>query len=219
MSAWGAGIAAGHIYRKGWEPRVWWAMSFPSGIMVVGPRVGCAWTLWGPPRAFSLRWWLFPAVGGWLVLLGLVRAMAGPWSAIQRLRRLHGAEHVVVGPELAPDEPPEPISTRCGATLAVASLPFLAAGYVVTGQTRGLIQLWALAWGEILRLTAFAEPRIRFVLLPGLWVQRLTTARPHPEDLEVARLALTHALGRPNVPRDPGPRSGCSGSPRGLGTP
>jgi uncharacterized protein YqhQ len=45
-----------------------------------------------------------------------------------------------------------------------------------------------------------SNPLIRFMTVPGLWLQRITTAEPDDDMIEVALCALKVSLGREETP-------------------
>ena len=144
---------------------------------------------------------------------------------IGRVYAYHGAEHQVIFAFEAGEAPLTTASAarqplchpRCGTAFIFLVLAlsilffaavfplFFAAGQNLaplrTGAGIGLkILLMPLLAGlayEVTRLAGRARPRSvwRIILVPGLWLQRLTTRRPDEAQLEVALTALNQAVG------------------------
>ncbi len=134
---------------------------------------------------------------------------------IARMRRVfqyHGAEHKTInafehGAELTPSSVQRysTIHVRCGTAfllwvVVVSIFVFALLGHppFLLGIVERivLVPLIAAISYEILRLGAryFHVAPVRFVLQPGLWLQRLTTREPSDDQVEVAIAALRPVL-------------------------
>jgi uncharacterized protein YqhQ len=165
--------------------------------------------------------WAHPYIGdfGRSLLEGAVRLtlFVGYVLAIRRLpdiRRLfayHGAEHKTInaleaGVMLEPDTVRgfSRIHMRCGTSFILMVMVLMILIFTFIGQTRGAIGrmgikllLMPLIAGlsyELYRLPLrFPESRlVKLLVAPGLAMQRLTTAEPDEDQLQVAIAALTH---------------------------
>ena len=147
------------------------------------------------------------------------------WSEIGRVFEYHGAEHKSIftfeaGVDLTVDEARSfgRLHPRCGTSFllivvllsiflfAVADSVF--ADLVARQQT--LLERFAthisvlpLVSGlsfELLKLSGRKRnhPLTRLLIAPGLWLQRITTREPSDDQLQVALVALLHALGKPS---------------------
>ena len=149
---------------------------------------------------------------GMLLLLSLFRPF-------RRILRYHGAEHQAI----ATHESGLPLTAavaagfsrfhpRCGTSFlvvsAAVSIVVYGAVLAITGvftypaliATRllGAPIVTAIAF-EVQRQAALrADGPLRFLSWPGMWAQRLTTAPPDPQELEVACAALAVALEEPD---------------------
>jgi hypothetical protein len=184
------------------------AISFPAGVVVFGPAAtGVAWpTVSGGPAARRLPAGTRGAAWAALLLLWhpvLARLLSGRQPHLASLRRLHGAEHLAVltatrGKPLDPERlrGGNPITAHCGGTLAALALPAgIATTALLPAGLVGLLGLlWALSWATTVRTAALLVPRLRWLLAPGLWLQRLTTAAPSERELAVAIAAVRCAL-------------------------
>ncbi len=143
------------------------------------------------------------------------------FGELRRIFEYHGAEHKSIyayeeGQELTPDAVRQ-FSTRhprCGTSFLlivalVAIVIFALADTVFswkTGHLPGLFQrllihflLLPLVAGSSYELLKFSgrsrhQPVIRFLMSPGLWLQRITTREPSDDQLAVALVALREAL-------------------------
>jgi uncharacterized protein YqhQ len=156
--------------------------------------------LWFVPPAITQQW-LLQNVVAFAVLAGYA-ALVGRLSMLKTVFEYHGAEHKVVAAyEAEVDLTPEYAAVfstrhvRCGTSLllvigvvgaAVSALhlPVLVAVPLVAGVAAEL-QLRAAA--------NVHRSWVRTLVLPGLWLQRLTTRQPSLAQLEVAIAALQAA--------------------------
>jgi len=140
------------------------------------------------------------------------------WGDVRRLFAYHGAEHMAIHAyeHGTPLEPPavERFSTahpRCGTAfllvVAVTSIFVFAllgrSGLVWDALGRLLlVPVVAGLSYEVLRLAGAhaSHPLARLAILPGLLLQRLTTARPDRTQIEVALTALRDALRADGAP-------------------
>ncbi len=141
---------------------------------------------------------------------------------VRRLFEYHGAEHktvfgfedrVVLSPENL--KPYTTFHPRCGtsflAIVMVISLLFFAVVDTIIIWTTGHISLTIrlavhlplipVVGGisyEALKASAknLENPLVKLGIAPGLWLQRITTKEPDPQQLEVAIVALKSALGK-----------------------
>ncbi len=142
-------------------------------------------------------------------------------SRAERMKRVfqyHGAEHKTVnafehGAELTPESVKRfsVIHVRCGTAfllwvvvisifvLALLGHPPLAEGVVLRIV---LVPLVAAVSYELLRLgaTYYHLAPVRWIVQPGLWLQRLTTREPSLDQIEVAIAALQPVLAADGVP-------------------
>jgi len=147
------------------------------------------------------------------------------WSEIRRVFEYHGAEHKSIftfeaGVDLTVGEARSfgRLHPRCGTSFLLivvllsiflfAVADSLFADFVARPQT--LLERFAthlsvlpLVSGlsfELLKLSGRKRnhPLTRLLIAPGLWLQRITTREPSDDQLEVALVALLHALGKPS---------------------
>lgn len=148
------------------------------------------------------------------LLLGLLWVMSR-FAPFRKVLSYHGAEHKAI----AAHEGGAPLTAsaaaaftrfhpRCGTSFLVVSALVSIAVYGAVLAITGWFSYLALIATRILGapvVTAFAfeiqrhaakhpESIGRFLTAPGLWAQRLTTAEPEHDDLEVAVAALEAAL-------------------------
>ena len=143
---------------------------------------------------------------------------------IKRVYRYHGAEHKTISAyeheeELTVDnvQKYKTLHPRCGTSfmLIVVLLAILVFAVVdslfvvVFGHPQSLLERFAthlcvlpLIGGtgfELLKLSGKMRnhPLTRVLIAPGLWLQRITTREPDEDQLEVALVALRHALDEP----------------------
>ena len=146
------------------------------------------------------------------------------WGEIRRVFQYHGAEHKSIftleaGAELTVERARDfgRLHPRCGTSfvLIVVLLSILIFAVVdslfvvVFGHPQNLLERFAthlcvlpLIGGvsfELLKLSGRKRnhPLTRVLIAPGLWLQRITTQEPDDDQLEVALVALCHALGKP----------------------
>lgn len=132
---------------------------------------------------------------------------------IRRVFEYHGAEHKVIavfeaGLPLTVENarPNSRIHPRCGTSFLLA---VIALSILLFSLIPGSWPLWAKAASRIVLLPVIAglgyefikysartcgNPLIKSLMLPGLWLQRLTTREPSDDQLEVAIRALDEAL-------------------------
>lgn len=145
------------------------------------------------------------------LLLGYL-FLVGRMGQMRRVFEYHGAEHKTVnalehGAELTPESVQKfsVIHVRCGTAfllwvLLISIFVFALLGHppILIGILARiiLVPLIATTSYEILRLGAryYGLAPVRWVLQPGLWLQRLTTREPSLDQIEVAIAALEPVL-------------------------
>jgi uncharacterized protein YqhQ len=193
----------------------WWALAltvaaslgFGLALFVVLPNLVVQYTLHHlTPNRIVLN--LAEGIVKLLLFLGYL-FLIGRRSNIHRLFEYHGAEHKVVyavenncplTPEGArPFDTPHP---RCGTGFALLTVFVSVICFVFLPWTNSDIQrvawrllLMPLVAGisyEVIKLTV--NPQLgglaKVILTPGMWLQRLTTAQPDDEQLEVSCMAM-----------------------------
>lgn len=147
------------------------------------------------------------------------------WQEIGRVFEYHGAEHKSIhaleaGTELTVENARRcsRLHPRCGtsfllivALLSVGIFAVVDGAFPrVFGHPQSLPERFAthlavlpLISGMGFELLKFSgrrrhHPLVRLLSTPGLWLQRITTREPDDEQLEVALVALRHALGQPS---------------------
>lgn len=161
-----------------------------------------------------------------LVRMGIFLLYLGGISLLPDVRRLfeyHGAEHQVIhcheaGKELTPENAAtySPTHPRCGTSFLLVTLVLSILVFSLLGRSDSLVGrvgmqllLLPLIAGlsyELIRLAGKAKDgslvaRIALVVTaPGQWLQRLTTRKAKPDQLEVAIASLKGALDQPVVP-------------------
>ena len=132
---------------------------------------------------------------------------------IRRVFEYHGAEHKAIaafeaGVELTPENarPFSRIHPRCGTSFL---LTVVAISIILFSLIPGSWPLWAKAASRLVLLPVIAglgyefikysakqcgNPLISNLMLPGLWLQRLTTREPSDDQIEVAITAMREAL-------------------------
>ncbi|QIA26217.1 DUF1385 domain-containing protein [Thermaerobacter sp. PB12/4term] len=165
-----------------------------------------------------------------VLLLGYMAAI-GRLPDIQRVYQYHGAEHKAIH-ALEAGAPLEPevaqgfsrFHPRCG----TAFLLFVAVTAVLVHALFGWPDFWqrtllrlalvpvvaGLAYEWILLAARSASPWVRWMSAPGLWLQRLTTAEPSLDQLEVALAALKACLPRDGSQAPAGRESGATAAGR-----
>lgn len=177
------------------------AQSLPTGVIVYGTRLtACAWL----DTSGSIRTWTGPAaVRGALKAIWtlaretvIVPVLRRRTPRLLNVRRLHAAEHLAVLAAIQ-GKPTDgnPITPLCGGTIAALALPVYLLALVATPtRSHAMALLWAVCTAYAVRAAALASPRLRFLLAPGLWLQRVTTAPPLPMELQVASAAVAACL-------------------------
>jgi uncharacterized protein YqhQ len=131
---------------------------------------------------------------------------------IQRVFQYHGAEHKTIhayeaGDELTPENAAKysSLHVRCGTSLmlivmviAVFTFSFLPTTNVLL-RVIGKLLLLPVVGGISYEVTRYAARHtgsgvMRFLMAPGLWLQKLTTKEPDESQLEVAIAALKSVL-------------------------
>ena len=161
--------------------------------------------------------WLFLIVEG-LIRIGIFLGYLIILSFIPDLRRVfqyHAAEHKAInaleaGEELTPEKVQRfsLIHLRCGTAfllwvMIVAILVFAFVGkidswlWLILSRILLLPLIAGLAY-EVIRLAARfgTNPIVHVILLPGLWLQRLTTREPTDDQVEVSIASLQAAIAR-----------------------
>ncbi len=148
------------------------------------------------------------------LLLGMLLVLSA-FRPFRKILKYHGAEHKAI----AAYEAGSPITAsaaagfsrfhpRCGTSFlvvsAMVSIVVYGAVLAITGvftylaliATRliGAPVVTALAFELQRQASRHADGRLRFLSWPGMWAQKLTTAPPGPQELEVACAALEAAL-------------------------
>lgn len=156
------------------------------------------------------------------ILIGYMWGI-GHWSDIRRVFEYHGAEHKSIftmeaGVDLTVDEARGfgRLHPRCGTSflLIVVLLSIFVFAVVDTafvdvfGHAQSLLERFATHMSvlplisgisfELLKLSGRKRnhPVTRFLIKPGLWLQRITTKEPADDQIEVALVALRVALGQ-----------------------
>ena len=139
---------------------------------------------------------------GYIWLIGLSKE-------IRRVFAYHGAEHKTIhayeaGDPLAVDriQRYSPRHPRCGTNfllivVLLALIIFVALGrpawpWLVTSRIVGIPVIAGISY-EILKVGA-NRPWLRFLAVPGMWLQALTTRQPEDDQVEVAVTSLLAAL-------------------------
>lgn len=196
------------------------SMALGVVFFVALPHLLTQGALWLLNLSFGVEHPLFHVIAGTIkmcLFLGYLWTI-GRLPDVQRLFQYHGAEHMSIyaweaGQEL--DVPTvrqwERFHPRCGTSfllfVVVASILVFAPVFALMpplpfdGPLRSLVQILikvplmlpiaGLAY-EAIRLSSklYANPVFRTLLLPGLWLQRLTTRVPDDAQLEVAIRSL-----------------------------
>ena len=184
------------------------AAVFFVAVFIVVPLLAAR---WGGFDASSVVFHLVEAVVRIGMLVGYIW-LIGRWEEIGRVFAYHGAEHMTIHAyeagdplDLAHIGTYRPEHPRCGTSFLlivmltaivvfslVGSLPW----YWLIASRVVLIPLVAGISYEILKLGGSQADRLpgRILTAPGLWLQRLTTREPDESMIEVAVVALLHAL-------------------------
>lgn len=136
----------------------------------------------------------------------------GLFKDIKRMYQYHGAEHMTVhcheaGYKLTPENVRKysPVHPRCGTSLLVFVIIASILLFSVVRDPRWfvnvplrilLIPVIAGISYELLKLSARFQHNIilNVLMKPGLWAQRLTTKKPHKDQIEVAIAALKQVI-------------------------
>ncbi len=131
---------------------------------------------------------------------------------IRRVFEYHGAEHKIINTyedkaELVKEEADKrtTVHVRCGTSFILVVLVVSILVFSLLPWRSGLeravsrIILFPLVAGISYEIIRFAGKRrdsavLRALLAPGLWLQKITTREPDPEQIEVARIALESVL-------------------------
>lgn len=158
-------------------------------------------------------WWLLTLLEGLIRIAIFIAylAVVSRLKDIQRVFEYHGAEHKSIycyehGDELTPEKARQypRLHPRCGTSflLIVFIVSILVYSFVTWSNPviRILIHLLLLPLVvgisyEIIRFAGRHDNSVmRFLLAPGLWLQKLTTREPDDSQLEVALTALKSVL-------------------------
>jgi len=184
------------------------AQSLPLGIIVSARHAtSCSWldpsgnvrTRTGPGGlrgAFAALWTLLQEA--------LLRpALSGKVPRLCNVRRLHAAEHLAVlaareGHRVDPHKlSGSPVTPLCGGTVAALAIPaYVLATAVSPPGALSMAMLWAMCAAYAVRTAALTTPRMRWLLVPGMWLQRLTTAPPQETELRIAAAAVNAVLAK-----------------------
>jgi uncharacterized protein YqhQ len=166
------------------------------------------------PRVAESSLWFNLVDGVLRVAVFLLYIVAiGLWKEMRRIFEYHGAEHKVIhayeaGRLLSVESVRDlsPLHPRCGTSflLIVMVTSILVFSFVPQGwpflykflSRFVLIPLVAGLSYEFLKFTASAghNPAVRFMVVPGLMLQRLTTREPDDMQIQVAIKALTEVV-------------------------
>jgi uncharacterized protein YqhQ len=167
--------------------------------------------------------WFNLVAGGVRLSMFLVYVwVISQFKDFKRIFEYHGAEHKSIytyemQDELTPDRAATytRFHPRCGTSFILIVALFAILTYaisdtifaLITGAPPTLLQRFALHFSllplvaggsyELLKLSGKTRehPVTRFLIQPGLWLQRITTKEPSADQLEVAIVALETALG------------------------
>jgi uncharacterized protein YqhQ len=177
------------------------------------------------------------------IRLALLLGMLWVLSLLPPFRKIlkyHGAEHQTIAAHEAGSALTAAAAAgfsrfhpRCGTSFlvvsAVVSIAVYGAVLAITGiftypaliATRliGAPIVTAIAFELQRQAARLYGTRWSFLSLPGMWAQRLTTARPDGEELEVACAALACALEQPEGARAPQPTDQAADPAQPLGEP
>jgi len=150
-----------------------------------------------------------------LIIFGLYLGFISLWKDIRRIFQYHGAEHKSIF-SLENDCPltvdgARSFSTlhpRCGTSfllivMLVSIFVFMLLGKPETYTDRFIRLLFVPVIGgisyEFIRFSSkYRNSKIaRICILPGIWLQKITTKEPDNDQLEVGLIALRSALGEP----------------------
>jgi uncharacterized protein YqhQ len=140
---------------------------------------------------------------------------------IRRVFQYHGAEHKVVhafeaGVELTPQNADNfsTLHPRCGTSflimvmlLSILVFSLIPKDWPFIEKFMSRIVLIPLIAGlsyEFIKMSSkkMNNPIVRYLSMPGLWLQKLTTGIPSPDQIEVAIKALTETLSKDSIRED-----------------
>jgi uncharacterized protein YqhQ len=197
-----------------------------AGVFVVGPFLG--FRLLGGSGSSGVTRSLAEGVGRVALFVGYL-ALVGRVKDVRRVFEYHGAEHKTIagyehGDELEPSavDRYSTLHVRCGTNFLLIVMLLTVLVYAAFGG-RGL--LWGIALRiltipliagfsyELLRVGARfpRSPIVWPAMAPGLWLQRITTRPPHPDQIEVAIASLREVLRREGLGQTPPGRPGDHG--------
>lgn len=163
----------------------------------------------------STEWaWLKSLIEGVAKMLVLIGYMAGisKMKEIKRVFMYHGAEHKTIacyeaGEELTVEniKKHSRFHPRCGTSFLLIVMVISIIVFSLLPQQPNIflkmlmrIALLPVVAGlsyEIIKLAGRAKNRlVRFLTIPGLWLQRLTTREPDAEQIEVAIASMTAVI-------------------------
>ncbi|HJP66113.1 MAG TPA: DUF1385 domain-containing protein [Actinomycetota bacterium] len=194
------------------------AFTLFAAVFVVGPYVGFRFLR----HSVSSSVWrnVLEGVARVALFLGYL-ALIGRMKEIRRVFEYHGAEHKTIAAyehheELVPERVDRfsTLHVRCGTNFLLIVMVLTIAVYSVF-PARGLV--WGIASRlvaipliagisyELLRLGArFTGSRLmRAVMAPGLWLQKITTKPPSPDQIEVAIASFQEVLRCEAVAKEP----------------
>ena len=182
-----------------------------AAIFIVGPFVG--FRLLRRAVDSSLLRNLLEGVARVALFLGYI-ALIGRMREIRRVFEYHGAEHKTIaayehGEPLVPEavDRYSTLHVRCGTNfllivmlLTILIYAVFPAGGLIVGILSRLIAIPLIAGisYEILRLGAryHRSPVMRFLMAPGLWLQKITTRRPDVGQIQIAIESFEEVLRR-----------------------
>jgi uncharacterized protein YqhQ len=178
-------------------------------IFVVGPFVGFRALHHAVSSSLALN--LLEGLGRVALFVGYLW-LIGRLKEVRRVFQYHGAEHKTIA-AYEHDAPLEPTSVDRFSTLHVrCGTNFLLIVMILTILIYALFPARGLLWGivvrvvtipviaglsyELLRLGAKFERSIvmRALMAPGLWLQKITTKPPEPDQIEVAIASFNEVL-------------------------
>lgn len=185
------------------------AQSLPIGTVVYGASTtSCAWldthggirTWTGPPgmKGAAAALWILTREAVFSPLLQLQA------PRLVSLRRMHSAEHLAVLAALQGEDPDhldpslDPSTPMCGGTIAAIAVPLAVTASILApqrGAAQAMAVLWAVCFAYAVRTAALSLPRWQWLLAPGMWLQRLSTARPGQAEIRLASAAVRACMG------------------------
>jgi uncharacterized protein YqhQ len=206
--------------QEGEDGEVSTELSRGSIIFAFAIAIGFAVMLFKVTPALITSWLPIDTTGSFVVVEGLIRVsffvvyllVISLLPDLRRVFEYHGAEHKVInayeaGEELTPErvKPFSLIHPRCGTAfllwvMVIAIFVFAFFGrpvwyWLILSRILLLPLIAGLAY-ELIRFAGKHQGnRVLMTLLaPGLWLQRLTTREPSPDQLEVSISALKEVL-------------------------